>query len=323
MTITDTDIDYIHSIIQPLIGIKPWNVFRKFGSYLYFDFGKLENIKLGERGELRLVVLSCGWRIETSDGVLVGCEDVHPVMDERIKQLEDQPIVSFTVTKPFLDTAIAFENGLILKLFASASKHESDFWFFSDANFTLGLDGGATYRYYDHNKDMLPRQPIVEETSPISETDIQSVQAILDSLIGTKVSGASRDSFENPVIYFKEKGKKALWELMLLNLDWRLETEGDFIAGRLDEFRSYKPFIEHLTKKRVTAVEITRPAFDTTFTFEGNVKLRLFTYISQRGTHYTLKLPDERTLYVGRDRTWSIKEPFRSKQSPKKKRSKS
>jgi hypothetical protein len=323
MTITDADIEFIHSKIQPLIGMKSWNVFRKFGSYLYFDFGKLEQATLGEVGELRLSVLNCAWRIETQDSVLVGCEDVHPIMDERIKQLEDQTIVSFTVSKPFLDTAIAFENGLTLKLFASTSKSQELFWFFSDANFTLELDGGATYRYYDHNEDFLPRQPIVHQTTPISETDIQSVQTILDSLIGAKVLGASRDSMENPIIYFKVKRKKALWELMLLNLKWRLETESDFVAGSMDEYRSYKPFIEHLTKRRVIAVEITRPAFDTTFTFEGNIKLKLFTFISRRGTYYSLKMPDERVLYVGdrlgRNGMWSISEPPKSKPSPNKK----
>src|SRR3954466_6070359 len=104
MIITDADIDYIHSILQPLIGTKSWNVFRKFGSYLYFDFGNIEYGVMGEVGAVRLAVLDCAWRVETANGVLVGCEDVHPIMGERIKHLQEQAIASLTVTKLKHDT---------------------------------------------------------------------------------------------------------------------------------------------------------------------------------------------------------------------------
>lgn len=317
MTITDADIEFIHSKIQPLIGMKAWNVFRKFGSYLYFDFGDFELTRLGnEKGESRLVILDCSWRIETSDGVLTGSEDVHPIMDKVVKQLEDQTIISFTVTKPSLDTAIAFENGLTLRLFPIANKDTH--WFFSDADFTLSLDDGATYRYYNHNEGFSPRPPKKDEPlTPISETDIQSVQAILASLVGTKVAGVKLGEMENTVIHFKQKGEKTTWDLMLLNVDWRLETDIEFIAGSKAPYHGYRSLDEHLKGKRLKAVEITRPAFDTTFIFKDNLKLRFFTYISQRGTHYTLEMPNKQKLYIGPDTQWSIKESFKSKKSPK------
>lgn len=320
--ITDADIDYIHSLVQPLIGMKPWQVFRKFGSYLYFDLGKVKLSKLGDKGEIRIVILDCAWRIESADGVLVGCEDVHPIMDERIKLLEDQAIVSLTVTKPWLDTTIGFENGLTLRLFANASAKKQNypqFWFFSDAQYSLSFYEGGTYRYYEHHDGLIPREPIIEEIVTISESDIQSVQTILNRLIGTKVKYVEPDSFENPVIYLKEKGEKVLWELTQLNLDWRLETDTEFLAGSSDEHRSYKPLDEHLRDRRLISVEITRPAFDTSLVFEDNITLRLFTYISQRGTNYRLEMPDKRTLRIGPAAKWSITEPSKYKLSSTKK----
>ncbi|MCA0455614.1 MAG: hypothetical protein LCI00_16685 [Chloroflexi bacterium] len=322
--ITDAEIKYLHALVQPLIGMKPWQIFRQFGSYLYFDFGELELTKWGERGAIRLVILDCAWRIENEDRVLVGCDDVHPIMDERIKQLEDQAIVSLTVTKPWLDTAISFENGLTLRLFARSSgrnpKH--DFWFFSDPTYTLSIGTGGTYQYYDHTNGFGPRKPVSEEILSISETDIQSVQIILNRLIGTKVKYVEADSFENPVIFFKEKGEKVLWELTLFNLDWRLETDTEFLAGSLDEHRSYEPLHQHLKSKRLLSIEITRPAFDTTFMFEDNIKLVLFTYIAQRAMHYKLTMPDKRTLEIGRDSKWSITEPDQYELQSTKKRKK-
>lgn len=315
MTITDTDIEFIHSKIQPLIGMKAWNVFRQFGSYLYFDFGDFKITGFGhEKGESRLVILDCSWRIETADGVLTGWADVHPIMDKVVKQLEDQTIISFTVAKPSLDTAIVFKNGLTLRLFPIANSETH--WFFEDGDFTLSLDNGASYRYYNHNENFPVRPPKKDEPpTPIGEADIQAVQAILDSLVGKKITEVKLGYMENPVISFKEKGVKSTQDLMLLNLDWRLETDTEYISGSLQPYRGYKQLDEYLKKKRVLAVEITPPAFDTTFIFKDNLKLRFFGYTTQRGTQYTLEMPDKRTLYVGPNTKWSIKEPYRTKKS--------
>lgn len=150
------DYQDILEIIYPLLGQKPWNASLGHGSFITFDFGRSIPQKPAkspkanpsrDRGEWRIWIYSCAWRIEQHNTVLAGSNDSKEKMASAIKRLEGASLNSVEFTSPSLDTVFQFEEGLILRTF-SIDFEECDHWLlFVPPNNVLVLGPGESWSF--------------------------------------------------------------------------------------------------------------------------------------------------------------------------------
>jgi hypothetical protein len=115
MKLTDKDKNAILTILNPLQGLKPWNVKLGIGTFITLDFGEPQE-KYGHiYGEWYLWVYGCFWRLETHETTLATAEDSRETMETQIKHMENRTLIGISVSAT-LDTTLEFEDGLFLKL---------------------------------------------------------------------------------------------------------------------------------------------------------------------------------------------------------------
>lgn len=181
MTISQADLAIIQDKLRPLISKreKAWQPLQGIGSFLSFQFGAklppkpikskiLERIRkcrtspLPDRGEWRLWIRRCAWRVEKNGKILAGAEDTDSKIEAALNFFDSKVLTSVDIIPPFLDTVFTFENSLKLRTFSRNSK-EDDHWalFTPDGN-VLSLGPGSNWSYY---KSSEPRPDIYKATN--------------------------------------------------------------------------------------------------------------------------------------------------------------
>lgn len=137
------EIDQLEQALHTLIGQPCWNVLAgAVGSLASLDIGaKVErdqplpfrNVKLSLeahkfRGETILYIEDCPWRLDGPDSVIAAWTDSNapdgPIVTG-LNKLVGHTITHAELTRPGLDLALTFDNGLTLRLFPDQTDPEA------------------------------------------------------------------------------------------------------------------------------------------------------------------------------------------------------
>src|SRR5690349_17368690 len=66
------------------------------------------------------------------------------------------------------------------------------------------------------------------------------------------------------------------WHLWIEHVGWRIETNGEFIAGSEDSREGLITAVKCMENTKIVAIDISPPALQTTIRFENGIRLRLF-----------------------------------------------
>lgn len=142
-------IDALVAMLNQLVGQKPWQVWIGGGSYLGIDFGK--PIIVGQRGHTRgewaLELSGCFWRIDEERSIYAGSEDPRPWLKTAVKRLEGLTLLSARLATPALDTALEFEEGLVLRSFAVESAGRENWLLFTPERMVAVVGPGPHWLY--------------------------------------------------------------------------------------------------------------------------------------------------------------------------------
>ena len=117
----------LNSDIAAIVGNKAWNAKIGHGSFITIEFGRpLVSRNCESHGEWNLWVYMCSWRIEKDGNFLAGSGDSEENMTEAVKQIDGCRLTSFSVSSPFLDSILSFEQGIVLRLFSVYSDHDDN-----------------------------------------------------------------------------------------------------------------------------------------------------------------------------------------------------
>lgn len=122
MTITNSDIAKIHSKMDGWVGNESRNVSVSIGSHLTIDFGKqisvpVTTIRSYLRGEWRLWIQYCCWRIEVRNRVVAGSDDPHDKLERAVAYLSGRRLSGINIKAPAPDVSFQFTDDVALKLF--------------------------------------------------------------------------------------------------------------------------------------------------------------------------------------------------------------
>lgn len=157
------------SILDKLVGLKVRTFKIRFVNVVEtvkIDFGKRikyevetkEGIKTFTRGEWRLRLEVCAWRIDKNDRPLAGSFDSEKHVKNHLKLLKSKKMLKCEILNRSLDTKFYFEDGLSLFLFSCFSDPESEYehWILSTPDryaLVIGPGDKITYsgpRNLDH-----------------------------------------------------------------------------------------------------------------------------------------------------------------------------
>lgn len=95
------------------------------------------------------------------------------------------------------------------------------------------------------------------------------------------------------------------WHLWIYCCVWRLEEAGKVLVASEDDRSKIQSAIVCLEGLSLQSIEIHPPIWDTVFTFENQVILRLFSIHSEEYEHWMLFVPDGNVLTLGPGSDWS------------------
>ncbi len=144
--------------------------------------------------------------------------------------------------------------------------------------------------------------------------NIQEVKAKINLLLGQKAWGISLGVGSFLTLEFgqillssdKHQRIHGEWHLWIYNCAWRLEEGDKVLAASEDERGKIEQAIQHLEGLVLQSVDLLPPVWDTVFTFEHQVILRLFSIHSEGYEHWMLYTPDGNVLSLGPGSHWSI-----------------
>ena len=157
MTITNTDIMSIQSKIHGWIGHSPWNVSLGIGSYVTMDFGKELSVQATStqtyvRGQWRLWIRYCCWRIEVRDRVLAGSDDPQEKLEKALKYFSQTRLTAVHLSPPAPDVALYFEPDIVLRLFPfNFTGDHIDWYLFTPEREVLVFGGGKSWECVPEN----------------------------------------------------------------------------------------------------------------------------------------------------------------------------
>ncbi len=95
------------------------------------------------------------------------------------------------------------------------------------------------------------------------------------------------------------------WHLWIYCCVWRLEEAGKVLVASEDERSKIQSAIVLLEGLALQSIEIQPTIWDTVFTFENEVTLKLFSIHSEEYEHWMLFVPDGNVLTLGSSSEWS------------------
>jgi hypothetical protein len=89
------------------------------------------------------------------------------------------------------------------------------------------------------------------------------------------------------------------WHLWIQHAVWRLEQDGTVIAASEDDRSTLEAAVARLEGRELRDVQVSPPALDTAFVFDGGCVLRVLPATTTRYEHWLLFAPDGHVLVVG------------------------
>lgn len=149
----------------------------------------------------------------------------------------------------------------------------------------------------------------------VTKADIRKIQKIIKPLLGKQSWGASLGyasfitiEFGNPVTSYVKQKEYVFgeWHLWVYCCAWYLEKDGEFLAASGDERPKLEVIVpQYLDKRVLHSIKIVRPAFETIFTFDEEVRLHIFPTYTEEYKHWMLHTPEDNVVVIGPGTNWS------------------
>ncbi len=148
---------------------------------------------------------------------------------------------------------------------------------------------------------------------PVTDTDLNDIQAIIRPLLGQEAWGVAlgEGSFitlefgaRRPTTRARER-PHGEWHLWVYCCAWRLDGNDAVIAASEDMRTTLEAAVQRLNGLALRAVDIRRPALETTLTFDNGITLQLFPVFSEDFEHWMLYTPEGKVLTIGPGTNWS------------------
>lgn len=121
-------------LVKPLEGHVVSRIKLGYGSFITIDFGKnrvlkyatKHGIKQRERGEWRIWIYMCAWRIDKNQKPFLGSEDdfSREVFQEKLSEIKGKKLLSFDILNTAFDSQIKFESDFAINLFSFGTQKE-------------------------------------------------------------------------------------------------------------------------------------------------------------------------------------------------------
>lgn len=140
-----------------------------------------------------------------------------------------------------------------------------------------------------------------------NETANAEIRTILSPILGKKAWGAVLGvgsfltiEFGNPIK--REISSNRLhgeWNVWLYGCGWRIEQENMILVGSEDRREKIASAVEEINGLRLLDVNLAGPAYDTTFLFENEVRIKTFQMYTEEMESWYFYLPDQFVLIIG------------------------
>lgn len=259
--------EFLHAcklINANLIHLKMDRAFNSIGSNVFFQFGKEKKIELikGKQvieKEWSLWISLASWRINKSNKYIVGSGDSPHTIQSNIQSILGKRFQSFRFLSQFLDVEFNFEDGYQITTFFNWM--EEDQWSLllpDDSNIGVDCSNAEAIK----NVQNISKHFKVEEK--YEGIDLQLKKTALTNITFNK--------WNLPIFHFKNDSS-----IHLEICAWRLEKNGNYVVGCLDEeLNKIKRELMHLVGKNLKQIDVANPMMDARFQFEGGFILKTF-----------------------------------------------
>jgi hypothetical protein len=139
------------------------------------------------------------------------------------------------------------------------------------------------------------------------ELDRQAIAALADGLVGQRAWGVHLGFYDHVIIELGQPRPDTTagrpvgeWHLALRFCQWRVEENGQVLAGGDDSRKRRSQALRRLDNRTVEAVEVQTPAFDLSLRLSGNLMLHTFCVTTMHGYRsWYLTLPNGQVLQIG------------------------
>jgi hypothetical protein len=159
---------FAQSVLDKMVGLKVRTFivhYERVVDFVKIDFGKRikyeaeteEGIKTFTRGEWRLSLYMCSWRIDKNDKPLAGSFDSKKHVKKYLKLLKGKKLIKCEILNKFLDTKFYFEDSLSIFLFSCCTDSDKyEHWSLLTPDRTILVIGPANNITY-----LNPRQKLI------------------------------------------------------------------------------------------------------------------------------------------------------------------
>jgi hypothetical protein len=150
----------------------------------------------------------------------------------------------------------------------------------------------------------------------VTESDLHAIESKITPLVGEQAWGTELGIGSFLTVEFGESqppteaggGARGEWHLWVYCCAWRLEMEKEVVAASEDPRPKLEEAAQRLNGCTLRAIDVQRPALETTFTFDDGLTLRLFPVFSEDYEHWMLYDPSGNVLTIGPGTEWSYEE---------------
>ena len=147
----------------------------------------------------------------------------------------------------------------------------------------------------------------------VTETDIGKIQAMIGPILGQKAWNVSLGHGSFITMEFGvsllsdeiDRQPRGEWHLWVYCCAWRLEEGNNVLASSEDSRLELELAVKRMAGLALRSIKIFRPAWDSIFTFEEQVVLRLFSIYSKECEHWMLFMPNGNDIIIGSGTKWS------------------
>jgi len=145
---TKDDLNQILRIVEPVLGLRAWDVRLGQGSFVTANFGS----PLPPRprtgavyGEWYLWIQHAPWRVEQDGDIVAGSDDSREKLQGVLNQLDGRPLVSFDILAPALDSVFTFDGDLTVRLFTASTEQYDSWVLFTPSDYVLKIGPGPSW----------------------------------------------------------------------------------------------------------------------------------------------------------------------------------
>lgn len=145
----------------------------------------------------------------------------------------------------------------------------------------------------------------------VSDDDLWAIEERVAPLVGRRAWDVKRGhgsfvtlEFGEPVE--REGYTRGAWHLWVYCCGWRLDDGDEVVAAYEDDRELLAQAVTRIEGRVLERVDLTRPALESVWWFEGGLALRVFPITTREYEHWMLYQPDGDVLTVGPGTSWSL-----------------